>query len=80
MSLSPEAMAVAERHAAEDLALLARLRASGRVQRRDGEYERRHPEVAKPFVAKVERLAATKRPGADTVRPNPKNRRKKGKR
>lgn len=72
MSLSPEAMAVAERHAAEDLALLARLRASGRVQRRDGEYERRYPEVARPFIAKVERLAAAQRPGMDTIRPRKK--------
>lgn len=63
-----------------DRALLAGLLASGRVLRRDGEYERRHPGVAGPFTADIERLAAALRPGAGTVRPNAKRAKKRGRR
>lgn len=77
MTLSPEAQAIAERHAAEDRDLLARLRRSGAVRRRDGEYEVAHPQVARPFVADIERRAFP--PKNLAIRPNAKKA-KKGKR
>lgn len=80
MNLPPEAQAIAERHAAEDRDLLARLRKEGKVQRRDGEFELRHPEVARPFVKDIERRVAAMRPGADTIRPNRKKQAKRSKR
>lgn len=63
-----ETALAAQRQAAGDMALLGRLRVSGRVLRRDGPFERRHPEVSAPFAARVERLAAAARPGAGTIR------------
>ena len=48
---------------------LARLRKKGLLKRRDGEYEQRHPQVAKRFVAKVEAAVARLAPGADTIVP-----------
>lgn len=75
--LAPEVQALAERRAAEDRDLLARLVASRKVQRRDGEYEARHPEVARPFVRDIEARVRASRPGMDTIRPNPKRRKKR---
>ncbi len=40
-----------------DRGRLARLRRAGRVIRRDGEFELRHPEVARPFVRDIEARA-----------------------
>lgn len=75
--ISPEAQAIAERHAAEDRDLLARLVASKRAQRRDGEYELRHPDVARPFVRDIERRVLAQRPGMDTIRPRKKKPKKR---
>ena len=55
---------------------MARLVASGRVKRRDGEFEARHPEVARPFVADITRRLPPAR-GMDTIRPNRKKQAKK---
>ena len=75
--ISSEATAIAQQRAAADRDLLARLRREGRVRREDGEYERRHPEVARPFVHGIEQRAFADRRnrGMDTIRPK----RKKGK-
>lgn len=62
--------------ASRDRAFLASLVASGRAQRSDGEYERRHPDVAKPFVHVITSMLP-RRTGSDTIRPN-KKRQKKG--
>lgn len=40
-----------------DRPFLARLRRAGRVSRRDGPYELRHPEAARPFVRDIEARA-----------------------
>ena len=64
--ISPEAMAIAERHAAEDLALLARLQDRGLVKRVGPE---------NGLTRRVDRLRVK---GLDTIRPNKK--RQKGKR
>lgn len=63
--ISPEARALAERHAAEDLALLARLQDQGLVKRVG-------PENA--LTRRVDRLRVV---GLDTIRPNKKKRRKR---
>lgn len=76
MSLSPEAQAIAERRAREDRDLLAWLRKEGKVLRRDGAFEANHTEVARPFVADIERRARALRPGMDTIRPNRKKTKK----
>lgn len=65
--IPPEAQAIAERHAAEDRALLARLAAEGKV-RRVG--------PANELTRDIDRRLAATRPGMDTIRPK----RKKGKR
>lgn len=65
--ISPEAMAIAERHAAEDLALLARLQEQGLVKRVG-------PENA--LTRRVDRLRV---PGMDTIRPNKKRQKAKRK-
>lgn len=75
----------ARAQAARDRNFLARLRALGRVLRRDGAYEARHPEVARDFVSDIERRARAQglaaapmqARGMDTIRPNPKNRKKR---
>lgn len=54
---------------------LARLVAKRAVMRRDGPYERGHPNLTRPFVKDIERRAARFRNGMDTIRPN--KRRKK---
>lgn len=45
----------AEVRARTDQWRLGRLLDKGLVRRMDGEYERTHPEVARPFVARIER-------------------------
>ena len=72
--LSPEATEVARRRAAEDRDLLARLRREGTVRRHDGEYERRHPEVARPFVRDIEARAFPKREVNLAIRPKKRRR------
>lgn len=42
----------------ETMVRIAELRVAGVLRRRDGEYEVRHSEVAAPFVARIEALAA----------------------
>lgn len=65
----------------DDRLRASRLRRAGTLIRRDGEYERRHPEVARPFARAIEELAfPERRNGMDTIRPNTKKARKKGKR
>jgi GAF domain-containing protein len=77
----PEAYQRGVAQAAGDHALLARLRASGAAQRRDGEFERAHPEVARPFVRDIEARADQHRVrGIDTIRPNRKKAKKRGRR
>lgn len=73
----PDPGEAAKQLAARDRDALARLRASGRVQRRDGRFELLHPDVARPFVRDIERRAAAFRPGADTIRPKAKKSRKR---
>ena len=65
--ISPEAQAIAERHAAEDRDILARLVKEGHV-RRDG--------PANALTRDIDRRVAALAPGMDTIRPK----RKKGKR
>lgn len=90
MTTPQEAMALeslpleARAQAAKDRNFLARLRALGRVVRRDGAYEANHPEVSRPFVEDIERRARAQglapvrvARGMDTIRPNPKNRKKR---
>lgn len=66
--ISPEAQAIAERHAAEDRDLLARLVKEGTVKR-DG--------PANAFTRDIDRRVAAMARGMDTIRPKKKG---KGKR
>lgn len=68
--IPPEAQAIAERHAAEDRDILARLVKAG-VVKRDG--------PANAFTRDIDRRVAAMTRGADTTRPNRKKQ-KKGKR
>ncbi len=63
MTLSPAALEVARRHAAEDRDLLARLVAAGTVKREG---------PANALTRDIDRRVAAMRPGADTIRPNAK--------
>jgi hypothetical protein len=56
---------------------LARLRKKGLLRRSTGQYELRHPEVALPFVAKVEAALARLAPGMDTIVPRKKHGRRR---
>lgn len=74
--IGPAAATLALRQAEGDRALLARLRASGEV-RRDPTVGAGVPGAA-AFVRDIESRAFPGRNrGQDTIRPNPKNRRKK---
>lgn len=57
---------------------LARLRKKKLLRRNDGPYEQRHPEVAAPFVARVEAALARLAPGADTIVPRRRRSRRRG--
>lgn len=65
--ISPEAQAIAERHAAEDRDTLARLVKAGVVKRTG---------PANAFTRDIDRRVAALAPGMDTIRP----RKKKGRR
>lgn len=56
-----------------DRGFLARLRRAGKVIRRSGEYEVRHPEVAKPFIRDIEERA--KPPVNLAIRPKKRKKR-----
>jgi hypothetical protein len=72
--ITPEARAIAEKIAASDRDLLAKLRRRGLVKRQDGPYELHHPEVAKPFIRDIEERA---RPKVNlAIRPNKKKRKR----
>lgn len=76
--IDEKAMAIARAQAAIDRDTLARLVAMGKVQRADGEYERTHPEVARPFVADIKRrVDALVGPRVNlAIRPKSKRRRR----
>lgn len=76
MALNPGAQRIAEEHAARDRDTLARLVREGRVVRRDGEFEQRHPDVAQPFVADIMRRVRPRPAVNPTIRPKAKRRRR----
>lgn len=69
-----------EEKAAGDRDLLARLRRTLKVFRRDGEFEQRHPEIAKPFVRDIQLRVTGQKPQAKinlAIKQKPKKRKKR---